>query len=119
MKMHFLSAAAVVVALVAGISLAVPLTLWSSSSSRQPAHRDRLGALKRHQILQTLLRNIVDDDIDWTRTRRSQPSEWLGTQAAGTAWDAYVRMLRQQQLDQPRRTVNPVNFLGKRATFFK
>jgi len=121
MKIHYLSA--VVVALLVGMSLAVPLLPWSSSSSRQPAHHHHLlDALQRLQVLQTWLKNTDDDDMDWRRTRRSEPPNWLGTQAAGTAWDAYERMLRQQQLDiseQPRRTVNPVNFLGKRAVFFK
>lgn len=116
---HYLSV--VVVALL----LITPLPLLSSSlsSSRQLAQRDRLDALKR---LQVLLKTTKDDNDDndmggWRRTQRSDPPEWLGTHAAGTAWDAYVRMLRQQQLDQseqPRRTLNPVNFLGKRAVLF-
>jgi len=120
MKLHYLSSL-VVAALLVRVSEAVPLPLSSSSSSRQLTHHDLLDAL---EVLQTWLKNIDDGNVitDWRRVRRSQPPDWLGTNAAGTAWDAYVRMLRQEQLglsELPRRTSNPVNFLGKRASYFK
>jgi len=123
MKMHHLSV--VVITLLVGVSQAVPLPLWLSSNSRQLVPHDRLDAVERFRVLQPWPQHTNDDDddvTDWQRNRRSEPPDWLGTHAAGTAWDAYVRMLRQQELDrseQPRRTVNPVNFLGKRAVFFK
>jgi len=122
--MHYLSTVVVVAMLLVLISQ--PLHS-SSSSSSQLVRRDHLDALNRLRVLQTWLETTNDDaDADvggWRRSRRSDPPEWLGTHAAGTAWDAYVRMLRQQQQldlsEQPRRTINPVNFLGKRAVFSK
>ena len=114
MKQRYLSSI-VVITLLARVSQAFPLLLWSSSSSGHLAGRDLLDALERIPVLKNAA-DYDDDDMDWRRDRRSEPPDWLGTQAAGTAWDAYERMLRQQQ---PRRTTNPVNFLGKRAIFFK
>jgi len=116
MKQRYLSSI-VVIALLARVSQAYPLLLWSSSSSGQLAGHDLIDALERVPVLRTSLKNAYDDDdvMYWRRYQRSEPPDWLGTQAAGTAWDAYDRILRQQQ---PRRTANPVNFLGKRAIFF-
>jgi len=100
------------------MSEAVPLSLWSSSGAQLVSQNELLHSLQRLHVLQTSLKND-DDDTEWRRDRRqSAPPDWLGSHAAGTAWDAYVRMLRQQQFDvseQNRRTSNPVNFLGKRA----
>jgi len=112
----------VLLALLAPASEAVPLSLWSSSIARRSAWRDLIDSLERPQALQTSPKNR-DVVVDWRRDRRqSEPPNWLGSHAAGSAWDAYVRMLRQEQFDvsdQPRRTSNPVNFLGKRAVYFK
>ena len=98
------------VALLPQQSQTVPL------SSTRTRH-ELVDSLERLQVLQTSLKAV--DDPDWRRDRRqSEPTNWLGTHVAGTAWDAYERMLREQQsgiAQQPRRTSNPVNFIGKRV----
>ena len=121
MKLCYYMSSVVVVALLSRVSEAVPLLPWSSTDGRHRlARRDLVDSLERLEALQTSLKDVDDGVAEWRRDRRqSQPPNWLGTHAAGTAWDAYVRMLRQEQLNEPRRTSNPVNFLGKRAAYFK
>jgi len=115
MRLYYcVSSIVLVVSLLARPSDAAPLSsLWSTHTQR-----DLVDSLARLDAL----RNYDSSVADWRRDRRrSEPPNWLGTQAAGTAWDAYVRMLRQEQLDvsdHPHRTSNPVNFLGKRAAYF-
>jgi len=90
-------------------------TLPSASDRRQDIYEEMSGLIallrgahdiKEHQNLPTQL---------MVRQTRSEPTYWLGTHAAGTAWDAYIRMLRQQQIEgsmEQQRSSNPVNFLG-------